>query len=131
MERAGRLIARLKLPSGSVSPEDLARAAWPLAVGKTVAAHTRAVSVVRSSLIVEVEDSVWRRQLFVMKGQILRKMEDVLGSPLVGEIEFRIGVPKRPPHRAEQPRPAADEADRIQDPILRRIYIAKRKRETA
>jgi predicted nucleic acid-binding Zn ribbon protein len=131
MERAARLIARLKLPSGSVTPEDLARAAWPLAVGKTVAAHTRVFSMVRNSLIVEVEDSVWRRQLFVMSGQILRKIEEVLGSPLIGALEFRVGLSKRPPQRAEQPRPSADEADRIEDPILRRIYIAKRKRETA
>lgn len=131
MERAGRLIARLKLPTGSVTPEDLARAAWPLAVGKIVAAHTRVVSMVRNSLIVEVEDHTWQRQLFVMTGQILRRMEEVLGSPIAGDIEFRIGLPRRPPQRAEKPRPSTDEADRIEDPVLRRIYIAKRKRETA
>lgn len=125
------MIAKLKLPAGSVSPEDLARAAWPVAVGKKIASHTRATSLVRSCLVVEVEDAVWQRQLFALRWQILRKLEEIVGPSLVTEIEFRIAVPRRLPQRAERPAAAEDDADRIEDPLLRRIYKDKRKRESA
>ncbi len=130
MERAGRLIARLKLPAGSISPEEVARRAWPAAVGKRIAARTRPAWLTGSRLVVEVEDAVWQRQLAVLKRQILAKLDEVIGSSLVGEIEFRVAVPRRPPQREEKTS-AADEADRIEDPVLRAIYREKRKKESA
>ena len=41
MERAGRLIAKWKKSGDCVSREDLARAAWQVAVGKKIADHVR------------------------------------------------------------------------------------------
>jgi predicted nucleic acid-binding Zn ribbon protein len=131
MERAGRLIARLKLPAGSVAPEGLARAAWPPAVGKRIAAHTRAVSLTGSYLVVEVEDAIWQRQLFTLKSQILKKLEEITGQSIVSDIEFRVAVPRRLPQRAERLSATQDDADQIQDPVLRRIYKQKRKRDPA
>jgi len=130
MERAGRLIARLKLPAGSISPEEMARRAWPAAVGKRIAAKTRPASLAGRRLIVEVEDAVWQRQLAVLKRQILERLDEVIGSSVIGEIEFRVAVPRRPPQREEKAR-VADEADRIEDPVLRAIYRERRKRESA
>lgn len=131
MERAGKLISRLKLPTGSVSPEALARAAWPAAVGKRIAFRTRVVSLAGSRLIVEVGDSVWQRQLSVLKAQILNKLDEVLGPSIVSGIEFRVAVPRRLPQKAEQLARPEDEADGIEDPVLRRIYKEKRKRQSA
>ena len=131
MERAGRLIAGLKLPAGSVSLEELARRAWPVAVGKRIAAHTRPSSMVGSRLIVEVEDAVWQRQLGTLERQILEKLDAVVGRLTISAIEFRIAVPRRPPRRAEKPEAVKDEADGIQDPVLRIIYREKRKKESA
>jgi len=131
MERAGRLIARLKLPGGSVSPQELATAAWPEAVGKRLALRTRAVGVVRSRLVVEVEDAIWQRQLFTLRGQILKRLEQVLGQPLITEIEFRVAVPRRLPQREERPPARVDEADGIEDPVLRRIYKEHRRKASA
>jgi hypothetical protein len=131
MERAGRLIARLKLPQGAVSHERLACAAWPVAVSDRIARHARAVSLVRSRLVVEVEDIIWQRQLFSLRGPILKKLGQVIGEPIVTEIEFRIAIPRRLPQRAEQSKITADEADRIEDPVLRRIYKENRKRASA
>src|ERR671936_351644 len=102
MDRAGKLISRLKLPAGSVDREKLAVAAWAAAVGKTIAKHTRAVSVVRSCLIVEVEDAVWQRQLLVLRSQIVKKVETILGSSIVHDVEFRIAIPRRLPQREER-----------------------------
>jgi hypothetical protein len=135
MERAGRLLGKLKIHANSVSPEELARAAWPSAVGKKIAAHANAVSLVRTCLIIEVEDALWQRQLNTLRGQILKRIQDLVGSALVADIAFRPMTPKRMPERAESSRqtPAhiPDDADRIADPILRSVYKTSRKKANA
>jgi hypothetical protein len=127
MERASRLLRQLKL-TGDVSEGEVACAAWPGAVGKVVAARTRAARMVRTRLVVEVEDKTWQRQLFGLTGQILRNLEKTLGPGWVEDIEFRVVPRRRGPQRAEAavPSGAADEADAISDPMLRRIYKASR-----
>jgi hypothetical protein len=130
MERAGRVLAKLR--DGTLTDEQLACAAWPLAVGKTIANRTSAVSLVRNRLVVHVEDATWQRQLWTLRGQILRSIEKALGTPLVGELEFRIAVPKRQPARADAAlSPSLDEADSIRDPVFRNIYKASRRRANA
>jgi hypothetical protein len=139
MERAGKLMGKWKLSRNCTSQEEIAKAAWPVAVGKRVASHTGGVKLVRSSLVVEVEDDIWRRQLFSLRGQILKRLEDVLGEGIVTDIEFRTAVPRRLPQREERPWRRAeeqsalpgDEADRIEDPVLRRSYKAARRRRSA
>ncbi len=130
MERAAGLLTRLK--SRNLPVEDLAKAAWPMAAGKRLADRTRAASLVRTTLVVEVEDVVWRQQLTSLRGQILANLHRVMGPGIVSDIEFRVGTPRRPPQRAESAAAASgDEADRIADPILRRIYRQSRTRTGA
>jgi hypothetical protein len=133
MERASRLMGNLNFPADSVSSEQLVCAAWSAVVGKRIARHARAERLVRSKLIVGVDDSVWQRQLFTMSRIILGKLAESLGGPIVDELEFRVAPERRGPQRAERSsvNVAADEADRIQDQGLRRIYIQSRKKETA
>jgi hypothetical protein len=132
MERASKLIRGLRLPGDVISPEELACAAWPQAVGKKIAANTRAVRMVRARLIVEVEDKVWQRQLFTLSRHILGNLERSLGYNLVEDLEFRIVPRRREPQRAAAPVPALmDEADSIADPVLRDIYKASRKKAQA
>jgi len=135
MESAGRLIAKWKRSGDCVSVEDLARAAWNVAAGKKIAAHTLGVRLVRQHLIVQVEDDVWRRQLFSLRGFILSNLRKTLGEGVVTGLEFRIGARRIGPGREERLRlPAtrqaavADEADRIEDPVLRDIYKKARNR---
>ncbi len=136
MEPVSRLIGKLPLSGSSINPEDIARAAWPLAVGKKVAAHTCAARMVRTRLIVEVEDNLWQRNLFGLTGQILKNLGQRIGPGIVEEIEFRV-VPRRMgPQRAAEsvrsrPAPLFDEADAIADPILRRIYRENRRKAQA
>jgi hypothetical protein len=118
----------LNLQGGVVSPEDLARAAWPQAVGKRIAAHARVVGFREGCLVVEVEDPVWLQHLRTLGSQLLGCMRRIAGSGVVARIEFRPGVPRREPQRAGRLRAAPDEADGIQDPILRRLYKASRAR---
>ncbi|HZU28874.1 MAG TPA: DUF721 domain-containing protein [Bryobacteraceae bacterium] len=124
MERAAKSLAKLKT-TGVVSPDDLARAAWPLAVGKRLADRTRPLRLVRSTLLVEVEDAVWQRQLHQMRGQILTRIRQVLGDDVIDEVEFRIGVPRRPPQMAASTR---DGAESVQDPVLRMLYDRAKKK---
>ena len=133
MERASKLIRRLKMPGEPVTGEQVARAAWPHSVGKKIASHTRAVRMVRTRLIVEVEDRIWQRQLFTLTSQILRRLAENVGEGVVEGIEFRI-VPRRiEPSRAAVSVPALlpDDAAEIADPVLRSIYRASRNRAQA
>ena len=133
MEPASKLIRQLRLSGDVLSAGELACAAWPQAVGKRIAAHTRASRMVRTRLIVEVEDFIWQRQLFALTPYILRNLEKSVGGGLVEDLEFRIVPRRREPQRAAQAVPAffPDEADGIGDPVMRGIYKASRKKAQA
>jgi hypothetical protein len=133
MELASKLIRGLGLPGDTLSAQELACAAWATAVGKKVAAHTRAAKLVRTKLVVEVEDHVWRTQLFALSYQILRNLAKGIGPGLVDQLEFKVVPRRREPARASSstPTPLFDEADAIADPVLRDIYRASRKRQQA
>jgi hypothetical protein len=134
MERASRLMGQLNFPRDSVSGEQLVCAAWSAAVGARIAKHARAERLVRTKLIVGVDDVIWQRNLFGMSRMILSKLTENLGEKLVvDELEFRIAPQRRGPQRAERSTPAmpTDEADGIEDMDLRRLYIASRKKELA
>ncbi len=130
MERVSKSFA--KLP-GAISNEDLARAAWTAVVGKRIASHASAKSLVRDSLIVEVEDAIWQKQLFHLRFDILAKLSQLLGGGIVRDVEFRIPTTRRPPTpalRLDDSQPA-DEADRIPDPGMRIVYKQARKKASA
>ena len=138
MERAARLIQHNKLSKKVFSEEDLTRAVWPAAVGKAIAAHTCRLTLVRTTLVVEVEDAIWQKQLFTLRSQILDRLRRVTGSDMVQDLEFRTTVKRRQPQRAEtRQSPAAqcnmpyDEADTIQDAVLKKVYRLSRKKATA
>jgi predicted nucleic acid-binding Zn ribbon protein len=122
MERAGRLIGKLKLNVDD--PELRARAAWNVAAGKKIAEHTRAVALVRGSLVVEVEDQIWQRQLKTLSGFLVRNLEKALGEAMVTDIDFRPMPKRREPQRAQRARGTED----VQDPVLDMLYRQSRKR---
>src|SRR5262249_40386092 len=129
MERAGKSLAKLN----ALSNEDLARAAWVAAVGKRIAAHAAAKSLVRDSLVVEVEDAIWQQQLFHLRLPILAKLTQVLGGGIIRDVEFRIATPRRPPQPAQRLKDTEplDEADGISDTGMRIIYRRSRKKASA
>jgi predicted nucleic acid-binding Zn ribbon protein len=129
MERASKTIRGLNL----LSTEELACAAWPEAVGKKIAAHTRAAKMVRERMVVEVEDHIWQHQLFAMQRHVLRNLANILGPGLVEELEFRVLPRRRQPQRAIQAAAGLpfDEADAIEDPVMRSIYRASRQKAGA
>ena len=128
MERAARVFKNKKVSKEIVSDEDIARAVWATAVGKTIASHTSRLILVRNNLVVEVEDAIWQRQLYGLSRQIVDRIQKLTGSDVVQDVEFRIGIPRREPQRAEErDLETQDEADGIQDPVMRRIYKRSKK----
>lgn len=118
MERAASLIRKLKLPAGSDNAEERAKAAWRLAAGPKIEKYTIAAGLVRNTLIVEVGDILWQRQLHALRHQILKNLAGILGEPLVTDLDFRPMPPRRHPQRET----TAANPDGISDPVLGLLY---------
>lgn len=132
MERAGSLIGKLKLSPELYDPETRARAAWALAAGKKIAAHTLASGLVRGTLVVEVEDFVWQSQLNTLRHFLLRNLKEALGGDLVTEIDFRPMPRRRKPQRAESARRTVQaDSNGIEDPVMAMLYRQSKKLGTA
>ena len=134
MERAARLIQKSKYSRQILTDDELMKAIWPAAVGKAIADHTSSLRLVRSTLIVEVEDAVWQRQLHGLTLQIVDRLRKITGSDCIDDVEFRIAIPRRQAQRAESmdsgavQNDAGEDAETIQDPVLRKLYRMSRKR---
>jgi predicted nucleic acid-binding Zn ribbon protein len=132
MQRAGSLIGKLKLSPDMADPETRARAAWALAAGKKIARHTLASALVRGTLVVEVGDFVWQKQLNTLRHFLLRNLKEILGEALVTEIDFRPMPARRKPQRAESARgDVSVDANGIKDPVMAMLYRESKKRGTA
>lgn len=132
MDQASRIIAQLG--SDLITSERAACGAWKKAVGKRLALRTNAVRLVRKRLVIEVEDEVWRNNLYSLRPQILRNMEKAVGPGIVEDISFEIMPRRMEPQRETRFALTAEERDAgvdIEDPGMRRIYRMSRKRETA
>jgi hypothetical protein len=65
-------------------------AAWKHAVGEGLSIHAVPVQLQNGTLVVAVEDAIWKRQLEQIRGQLLFRLNSVLGQALVKSIELRI-----------------------------------------
>jgi hypothetical protein len=140
MERAARLFNKNSLSRKVFTQEEILRAAWPVAVGKSIAGHTSQVRLVRTKLVVEVEDAIWQKQLHGLRGQILERIHKLTGEASLEDVEFRVRIPRREPQRAMSAlgdqaiataSPPDDESERIQDPVLKKVYQLSRRKATA
>ena len=141
MERAARVLRKGKQSRSILDNSQAIEAVWPAAVGRSIARHVSRLRLVRSILVVEVEDAIWQRQLRTLDIQILERIRLLLPDVPIAGLEFRIGVPRRDPQRAPvafSDRPASlfnnaseDEADRIQDPVLKKVYQLSRRKASA
>jgi predicted nucleic acid-binding Zn ribbon protein len=85
------LPAILAVAAGSEEVAEAAcMAAWKHIVGPGLVSHAVPVQLQNQKLIVAVEDSIWQRQLEQMRGQLLYRLNALLGQPLVKSIELRI-----------------------------------------
>jgi len=96
--------------------------AWPRAVGPATAAHARPARLQGGTLLVHVTDSAWLHRLSMARRDLVRELNDHLGSPVVKSVRLRIGPVGDPTARALPTRPPT--ADRrpsaVEDPAIDR-----------
>ncbi|MEW6736194.1 MAG: DUF721 domain-containing protein [Acidobacteriota bacterium] len=64
--------------------------AWRMAVGEAIARISLPIRLNRKTLVVAVIDETWQRQLEQISGQILFKLNTLLGSAVVTGVEFSV-----------------------------------------
>jgi hypothetical protein len=135
MERAVKTIAKLRMSQDPPAMTEVVKRAWKVAVGKRISGHAKAIALVRSTLVVEVEDFIWQKQLFTLSRPIVEKLATLVGPGVIDDVEFRIGIPRRMPQREERAAHSQptlwDEADDIRDPVMRHVYKSSRLRALA
>ena len=70
--------------------EAAALAAWRRAAGEGLREHAVPFRLYGKTFVVAVPDATWRRQLEDMSGQLLFRLNSLLGQPAVTYVEFRI-----------------------------------------
>ena len=135
MERAARVLRKAQQSRSILDDSQAIEAVWPTAVGRSIARHVSRLRLVRSTLVVDVEDVIWQRQLRSLDTQILEWIRLLLPDVAITGLEFRIGLPRREPQRAPTAfasgNTGEDEADRIQDPVLKKVYQISRRKASA
>ena len=77
---------------------------WKQLVGDPVASHTWPDQIRFKKLYVIVRNSVWMQQLTFLKPELLAKLNDRAGGPLLTDISLRVGeVPMGSPLHAVGP----------------------------
>ena len=76
-------------------------AAWKHAVGEGLSGQAIPLRLQGATLVLAVADNIWKRQLEHMRGQLLFRLNKVLGQTLVQSIEIEIDPKTIERRRAE------------------------------
>jgi hypothetical protein len=90
--------------------EAAAIAAWKHAAGDGLKDRAVPLKLKDRTLTVAVADAIWQKQLHSMRGQLLFRVNTILGQPIVGAIEFVIN-PRLASAQAEQQKPKEEPLD--------------------
>jgi hypothetical protein len=92
MEELIRSLPKVLRATGNADEvaEAAAIAAWKHTCGEGLNDHAVAAKLDDGTLIVEVRDAIWQNQLWLMKSQLIFRVNSTLGQPLVKDIELRI-----------------------------------------
>jgi hypothetical protein len=74
--------------------EAAAIAAWKHCAGAGLKDRAVALALHERTLRVAVADLIWQKQMHAMRGQMIYKINTLLGQPVVGAIEFVIDPEK-------------------------------------
>lgn len=94
-------IARLLPRIVRANPELAVKLAWNRAAGEGLQRNTNPVRFASNRLTVAVADALWQKQLESMRGELLSRMNRLLGDATVKKIIFRIApadLLERPTH---------------------------------
>jgi hypothetical protein len=114
--------------------EAAAIAAWKHAAGDGLKEHAVPLKLDNRTLRIAVADAIWQKQLHSMRGQLLFRVNSILGEPLVGGLDFVIDpkLAKPPVERPEREEEFLDNevplelwsaASAIQDKDLRKKFL--------
>ena len=67
---------------------------WPEVLGE-LARETRALKLTGGTLWVTASSTALAHQLHLERGQLLQRLNQLIGAPVVREIRFRQGDPRR------------------------------------
>ena len=136
MEGLTSLLPRVLLGAGGSDEarEQCVYAAWVAVVGTQVSRVTTPVGLYQYRLVVAVLDDSWRIQLKKMSGQIVFKINAVLGAAVVKTIDLAVNEKKvRAAHPSQAPisftspaeyaLPLREKADLIPDQDLREAFL--------
>ena len=107
-------------------------AAWNHTIGEGLRKNVAPLKLEERTLVIAVRDAIWQRQLKTMIGQLIARVNSILGQPLLATIELRIqpySIPNIEPMKesAILPSSVPEEllfaANRISDPQLRRAFL--------
>lgn len=120
--------------SGEVA-EAACLAAWKHSIGEGLSSQTVPLKLENQILVVAVADVIWQKQLQQMRGQLLSRLNFVLGQPIVKSIDFRIDAQRVAKSRAPAHKEALEQEHYnvptellsavagIADPDLRRAFL--------
>ena len=113
--------------------EAAAIAAWKFAAGDGLKEHAVPSKLVDGTLTVSVSDAIWQKQLHLMRGSLIFRVNSILGQAVVRELVFVIDpeiAKTREDEQANQepldnevPLELWSAANAIQDKELRRRFL--------
>ena len=112
MDELIRALPKLLRAAGEAEEiaEAAARVAWRRAAGEALRGQAVPFRLYRKTLIVAVADTTWQKQLEAMSGQLLFRLNSLLGQAVVTYIEFRIDpVTVRAEREALAPKVSAED----------------------
>jgi predicted nucleic acid-binding Zn ribbon protein len=120
-----------QLPLSDELLENWVFSVWRQAVGEPLHQKTKPFRVYKSTLIVSVPSTTWKRQLHSLQGEILQKIHQVMGQKTIRALEFRVnsdlGCDTSPTLATDVPEsrePIKLPLESIQDTELRRSFAA-------
>ena len=114
--------------------EAAAIAAWKHAAGDGLKEHAVPLRLENRTLTIAVADPIWQKQLTSMRGQLLFRVNSILGQPLVSALDFvvdqklvkpRVDLAEQPeePLNNEVPLELWSAANAIHDKELRKSFL--------
>jgi hypothetical protein len=92
-------------------------AAWRNIAGESLSEHTVPFRLFNKHLIVAVADKMWKRHLETLSGQMIFKLNSVLGQAIVTFIEFRIDEATLEAERAKRPKSAMTDEQQTENAL--------------
>lgn len=143
MEDFFRALPKILQETGELEPlrEQMIFAAWKRIAGESLQKHTRPVRLEEKRLFVVVGDEIWKKHLESLSGQMIFKLNSLLGEESVTFIEFQVDTHAFQPVRDEKERRAREKeefeneakaeitprmqmaADAIKDERLRELFL--------